>query len=328
MTSSLGAESDPYLKPHEWLVTVSYRSLHSFRDFQGSKELPVPSPPELYANTHVKTFDLGVTYAMTRRLSLTLDLPIQYGSRETYIEHDGISRHTMYADGVGDVRLMGSFWLLDSEKHRNENVSLGLGLKIPTGNSRATDYSYQATGRILRPVDPAIQLGDGGWGILLASQAFKKVAKNTFVYFQGIYLVNPREMNGTESPFGNNPAITGGDIGYIIDSVPDQYLGRIGLTHTIWPAKKLSVSLGARIDGVPSHDLIGGSDGYRLPGYSIAIEPGFSWSRGKNFLALTVPVAVKRHASKSVADVRTNSPFAGIATLADLMVTVSYSRRF
>ena len=69
MTSSLGVESDPYLKPQEWLVTVSYRSLHSFRDFQGSKELPVPSPPALYANTHVKTLDLGVTYAMTRRLS-------------------------------------------------------------------------------------------------------------------------------------------------------------------------------------------------------------------------------------------------------------------
>src|SRR6266480_7358608 len=106
MTPSLGAESNPYLEPHQSVVTVSYRSLHSFRDFQGGKELPVPSPPELYANTHVKTFDLGVTYAMTKRLSLTLDLPIQYGSRETYLEHDGISRHTMSAGGVGDVRLM------------------------------------------------------------------------------------------------------------------------------------------------------------------------------------------------------------------------------
>jgi len=74
--------------------------------------------------------------------------------------------------------------------------------------------------------------------------------------------------------------------------------------------------------------LIGGSEGYRLPGYSVAIEPGLSLSRGKNFLVVTVPVAVKRHGSKSVADVRTNSPFAGIAALADLMVTVSYSRRF
>jgi hypothetical protein len=77
----------------------------------------------------------------------------------------------MHARGVGDVKVTGNFWLFDPDKHRNQNVSLGLGVKTPTGDSAASDYSYRAGGRVLRPVDPAIQLGDGGWGILLVGRA-------------------------------------------------------------------------------------------------------------------------------------------------------------
>ena len=328
MSPSLGVQGTSYLKPHEKLITVSFRSLHSFRDFQGSKKLPVPSPPEIYANTHVYTFDIAATYAATKRLSFTLELPIQHGSRETYYEHDGATLHTMRANGVGDLKVTGNLWLLDPSCHQNGNISLGLGLKAPTGNSGARDYSYRTPGRVLRPVDPAIQLGDGGWGIIFTGHAFKKFSKKTSTYFQGSYLSNPREMNGTQSPFADVPELTGGDIGYIIDSVPDQYLARAGVSHTVWAKKGLAVSLGGRIEGVPSHDLIGGSDGYRLPGYAISIEPGFSISRHKNLFELTVPVAVRRHASKSVADVRTNNPVGGIAALADYTITLSYSRRF
>src|ERR1051325_3708713 len=51
------------LRSHEWSMTVSYRFFHAFRDIQGSKVLPVPSPPDLYANTHVHGLDLSLTYA-------------------------------------------------------------------------------------------------------------------------------------------------------------------------------------------------------------------------------------------------------------------------
>ena len=181
---------------------------------------------------------------------------------------------------------------------------------------------------MLRPVDPAIQLGDGGWGIVLGVQAFSRVFRETFFYLQGFYLINPREMNGTQTTFGDLPEATGGDIGYTIDSVPDQYLGRAGLNHTVWPKAGLSLSLGARIEGVPARDLVGGSEGWRLPGYAISIEPGLSLSRGKNRFTLTAPVAVERHADNLLADERTGSPFKGYAALADFMITASYSRRF
>ena len=134
-------------------------------------------------------------------------------------------------------------------------------------------------------------------------------------------------MKGTQSPFADVPQLTGGDIGYIIDSVPDQYLARAGVNHIVSPKKALAVSVGGRFEGVPSHDLIGGSDGYRLPGYAISIEPGFSILRHKNLFE-TCARRVRRHARKSVADVRTNNPLGGIAALADYTITVSYSRRF
>jgi hypothetical protein len=328
MSPSLGVQGTTYLKPHEWLVSVSFRSLHSFRDFQGSKALPVPSGPDLYANTHVYTFDVSGTYAVNKRFSVTIGIPIQHGSRQTYYEHDAVTLHTMKASGVGDLKVTGNFWLLDPSCHKNGNIAVGVGLKAPTGNHGARDFSFRTTGRVSRPVDPAIQLGDGGWGILLTAHAFKKLADKTVAYAEGTYLSNPKEMNGTQSPFGDVPALTGGDIGYIIDSVPDQYLARGGITQTVWPKKGLSVSAGIRFEGVPAHDLIGGSEGYRLPGYAISIEPGFSISRHKNLFELTVPVAVRRHATKSVADLRTGNPVGGIAALADYLIIASYSRRF
>lgn len=73
-----------------------------------------------------------------------------------------------------------------------------MGIKFPTGDYCAKDYSYRATGPVLCPVDPGIQLGDGGWGLLVEGQAFAKVYTNTFAYVQGRYLVNPRESNGTQ----------------------------------------------------------------------------------------------------------------------------------
>ena len=211
MALSLGAQGNDYLQPHEWLAGVSYRFLHSFRDFHFSEEIPVPSPPWLYANTHVHSWDVTIGYAVTRRMSLTLELPFQYATRDTY-NVDGILQ-TYRSSGLGDVRLIGSYWLFDPNQHSNGNISLALGVKAPTGDSKVTDNDNRAAGPVSRPVDPAIQLGDGGWGIVLGVQAFQKVFKDTSAYLQGNYLISPREMNGTQTPWGDTPAATLGDIG-------------------------------------------------------------------------------------------------------------------
>ena len=326
------AEESPYLQPNEVAASLSYRWLHSFREFHGDRELPYPTDPSLYANTHVHGFDLSATYQVTSRLSVTLEIPIQDGDRTSYYEHDFVHRFTTSAAGLGDLRLLANFWLLEPEKHHDGNINIGLGVKIPTGKDDAMDIFHQPTGLARRPVDPAIQPGDGGWGIITELSAFQKIYTNTFAYAQGIYLINPRDSNGVQQPTGNEDFFTLGEFGYIFNSVPDQYLARAGVGYLIWPKFGLSLSLGSRVEGVPVKDLIGDNHGWRNAGYSFYIEPGLSVAKGPFAFSVTGPVAFKRHADKNLTDIKVSNEFhadiGGNAAFADYLVTVSISWRF
>ena len=308
------------------MATVAYRYFHSFRDFNANgDEVDIPA---IKNDTYVDLFDVAATYAVTKRLSLTLELPIQYGSRTNAGEHDRVHVHTMRASGIGDLRLSAGIWLLNPDKHPDQNIWLSLGVKAPTGDDSASDYSFRPTGPELRPVNSAIQPGDGGWGINLSGNAFAKIFKDTFVYVDGFYLINPRETNGVHTINFDNPNFTRGDTSLMFNSVPDQSMVRGGLARPLWRAIGLSGSLGVRWEGIPPRDLIGGNDGYRLPGYTVSIEPGISISRGKDYLSVTAPVAVYRYGQNSVPGVRTNNPNVGIASFSDYQINVTYSHTF
>jgi hypothetical protein len=333
----------------QWVGTVAYRYFHSFRDFNSNgDEVHVPL---IKNDTYVDIWDVAATYAVNERLNLTLEFPFQYGSRTNSDEHDGVHVHTMRAGGLGDMRLGASFWLLNPRlpaeqsiisdgkqvvagcdpappRYREYNISLGLGVKAPTGDDAASDYSFRPTGPELRAVDPAIQPGDGGWGIILSGNAFAKVFKDTYAYLDGFYLINPRETNGVRTVNFDVPDFTNGDKGLMVNSVPDQSMVRGGLARPVWKAIGLSASLGARWEGIPAHDLIGGSDGWRLPGYSVSIEPGISVSRGKDNISITAPVAVYRYGITSVPFARTHNPLGGIASFSDFQINVTYSHVF
>jgi hypothetical protein len=336
------------LEPNQWVATVAYRYFHSFRDFNSNgDEVHIPL---IKNDTYVDLWDVAATYAVTKRLNLTLELPFQYGSRTNAAEHDGVHVHTMRAAGMGDLRLSANFWLFNPDKppdqnisfdkgkqvagcpapdnYRDYNISLGLGVKAPTGDDAVSDYSFRPTGPELRAVDPAIEPGDGGWGIILSGSGFAKVYKNTFVYLNGFYLINPRETNGVRTVNFDVPPFTHGDKGLMVDSVPDQSLIRGGVAGALWPKIGFSGSLGARWEGIPAHDLIGGSDGWRLPGYSVSIEPGISISHGKEYLSVTAPVAVYRYGITSVPFARTHDPLGGIASFSDFQINVTYSHLF
>ena len=201
-------------------------------------------------------------------------------------------------------------------------------MKAPTGDDNAKDISYQATGPVERPVGLMIQPGDGGWGIVLEMQAYQKLFKNTYAFVAGQYLISPRVQNGTEitvlayDALGMNATL----------SVPDQFFGRAGFLYNIWPSQGLSLILGGRIEGTPVHDLIGGSEGFRFPGYSIAIEPGVNFSKGKHRFSLTTPVSLYRNRMQSVLE-KQESEIAGTTIhggggFYDVLVVASYSRRF
>jgi hypothetical protein len=308
------------------VATIGYRYFHSFRIFNDSGEDVTSSIP--LNDTYIDLFDVVATYAVTKRLSLSLELPFQYGSRTNAFEHDGVHVHTMRATGIGDLRLSANFLLLNPDKHPDQNISLSLGVKAPSGDDAATDTSFRPTGPEERPVDSAIQPGDGGWGIILSGNAFAKLFKDTFVYVNGFYLINPRETNGVHTINFDRLSFTHGDKGLKFNSVPDQSMVRGGLARPLWRAIGLSGTLGVRWEGIPAHDLIGGSDGYRLPGYSVSIEPGISISHGRDYLSVTAPVAVYRYGIASVPLARVHAANAGNASFADYQINVTYSHEF
>ncbi len=90
--------------------------------------------------------------------------------------------------------------------------------------------------------------------------------------------------------------------------------------------KGFGVSLGGRIEGVPAEDLIGGSNGFRRPGYAISVEPGLSYGQGPQAFLLAVPIALQRNRLRSVPD-RLEANRQGDAAFADYLVLFSYQRK-
>ena len=122
---TLDAEGILYLEPNEWVVTVSYRFLHSERPFIGEQE-----PPELHARAgriEIHSTDLGATYAITKRFSGTLTLPFVFSTRSIF--QDDNQRREGSSAGLGDIRLVGNAWVFDPETHPRGNVSFSLGIK-------------------------------------------------------------------------------------------------------------------------------------------------------------------------------------------------------
>jgi hypothetical protein len=104
------------------------------------------------------------------------------------------------------------------------------------------------------------------------------------------YLFNPQETNGVLTRRGNSEF-----------SVPDQYAALLGSMY-VPNIKGLSFYLGGRIEGVPASDLIGGSAGYRRPGYVVSVDPGINYIARNLTFSLNVPYAVYRNRTQSYED--------------------------
>jgi hypothetical protein len=309
---------------HRWLGSVSYRYYESFRHFVGDVEQPQRERLGNNVINQVHTFDVAATYGINDRWTATITFPFIDADRTSLYEHDQTNRHAMHAGGLGDVRIMSDFWLLDPHSHMEGNLALGLGFKAPTGDDKASDTAYRASGPVIRPVDPSIQPGDGGWGIILELQAYQKIFGPLFGYVQGSYMITPQEQNSTETTLGDTPG-TASIRKH--DSIPDQYFGRAGVSWVFWPKHGLTLSLGGRIEGIPVYDAIGGSYGFRRPGCTVSFEPGISWTGKRNSLSLYGPWAVYRNRERSATEVALHRP-GGDAAFADYSILATFTHRF
>jgi hypothetical protein len=319
------------LQAHHWEFSADYRWLHS-RDrdfFVGTAQTPPPpalQPPGGQGiRIDVHTVTLGLTYAATDRVRISVAAPFQTG-RLSIIQDDG-ARHTESVTDLGDVSITGDAWLFNPRSGPTGNVMVGLGLKIPMGSHRDSIEFFTKTGPARRVADPSIQPGDGGWGIVMQLQAFQEVLPGALAYLSASYLLNPRVQ--TEATIGRPIGLPGDPaVGtpYHL-SVPDAYTLRSGVSYAVAPQWGLSASLGGRLDGVPVEDLVSGGDAnFRRPGYSVFVDSGLELSQGSNTFTLNVPV-------RAYADRRANLydrivDVQGGGNLAKWQVLAGYSHRF
>ncbi len=317
ISPSLGGHGGVYLAAGEWLAGLAYRSLSADRWYVGKdlREDEAPFGHPLFLNIY--SADVTVGYGITDRWGASLTIPFSYGTHSRYYA-DGV-RHKVSAGGLGDVSLSGNFWFFDPRTHFDGNIQASLGVKSPSGRNDVKDEFFLANGSVVqRPVDQAIQLGDGGWGVLLQMQAFQKLFANAYGYVTGSYLVNPQNTTDVASPILTVPL-----------SVPDVYSARTGLVYSPSFAPKLSVSLGGRLDGIPLRDLVGGSDGFRRPAIIGYVDPGIVLSFGRTTISASLPFSVYRDFRASLIDRQLHVP--GTVSGGDLamyLVFVGIDRRF
>jgi len=312
-----GGQGDVYLRRHRWQAGVAYRRLSSNQFIVGHKVRNDLGPQGEASFVESNSIVLSLARGLTDRLSLAVNVPFASGS-SSHVYKD-LVRHRTSARGLGEVNLMASYWLRGTGLQPGGNLSIGVGVKAPTGKHAGGGYFWKQSGdSIPFPVDQSIQLSDGGWRLILQVEGFEPLFSRTYVYAAGSYTANPRKT--TEVVLPTNLSIHWG--------VPDTFNARVGAAMTIWPERGVTISLGGRVDGTTRKDLIGGrDDGFRRPGIVGYVDPGISatW-RGRSF-ALDVPVrAYKRFRPSYLDPSVTGRPGGG--GLARYLVLVSLSQRF
>lgn len=321
-----GAASKLVPTKGEWQVSLSYRGLDSDTHYSGSERQRQRERENTYVINTQQALDIGVSYTATDRLAFTLGIPLVKSSWAvpTPIRPVPGPRAKQESSGLGDISLTGRYWMFAPESRHN--VSLGLGVKAPTGDYNVTQAypNIDGTNLAVKAVDQSVQPGDGGWGILFDVQAFRQYSKAT-LFASGTYLANPRDTNGTPSiivglGLQNNPGFA--EEGLLVNSVPDQYLVRMGAVMPLGQTG-LGASLAYRVEGLPRYDLIGSSHGWRRPGYEMFVEPGIAYSKGSSTWSLNVPIGFYRN--------REPNPYSGRegdATFPDYILLTGISYRF
>ncbi len=327
--------SGGYLQQGHWQITFDYRHQYSFRHFVGPVEQVYREQGHSEVRNRINLLDASLTYQITPRWSATGNVPLEFASRRYYIKAgsiNGAPSTDIIGDygvsGVGDVSLMGQVWLWNPNANPSHNIQLGLGVQAPTGRDNIQSHFVEIPGQpaVTATADYSIQPGIGVWAIPASLSAFQSLNKSMQVYLNGTYLVTPSETNGVANPAPPGFPPPASQNAYI--SAADEYLGQFGVAYSFASVPGLTGTLGIRQEGVPAHDLIGGNEGFRRPGYAVSLEPGIIYilHNGRDYLTANIDRAFYRNRIASVPDLQLGTH--GDAAFADWLWLASFTHRF
>jgi hypothetical protein len=312
-----GSGGDIYLPRGVWQLGLGYRYVNSDQLIVGHEARNDLAPGGIGSFVHSQSLNISLVYGVTDRLSLTLNAPVSRGSVETGYA-DGL-RHTNSSAGLGDLSASASYWLRNAQAFQpGGNVAIGFGVKAPTGKKDIQGTFWKADGTSIPfPVVPTIQLGDGAWGFVVNTKAFRPVMERSYLYGGGSYTLVPKKTTGVmRSPTSTVPW-----------SAPDSWDANVGLSTIVSSAMGLSVNFGALAYGTPRRDIIGGrDDAHRLPATVAYVSPGIGITRGAQTFTFSVPVRAYMDFRPSYVDQAAGKPGGG--GLARRLVLASYAVRY
>jgi hypothetical protein len=369
--NSMCSSNSYNLSKGEFQIGAAYRYFHSWRHFVGTDEKKFRQTTQggfnydgtekgNAVNIYSHAIDLNLSYAISDRIQFNLAIPYVHNERSQVlatkkgakINIDGEQkdqvlegiRYSVFAQGLGDIRINSTFWVFDPKTVTKGNLQIGAGIKLNTGSHTKKDVGLFLDPKTkhgnlvydsLVMMDQAIQPGDGGVGFSIELQGFRQLYRGIYGFANGYYLFNPRESNGSYKS-----AAKPGLDGYNIYASPDQYFVRAGFMTSVLSSKNLTFSLAGRWEGIPAYDALGGQVAYRRPGYVVAVEPGVSYRSGKHSIGLLVPYNFIKNRIQSAADIADqnlqNSKIAdasqkvhvqGDAAFADYSINLTYSYR-
>ena len=311
----MGLQNQPYLQAHTWQAQLSYQYGDANQLYIGDQRNDAAGPFGVPPDRKVQILDLDVLYGITNRWSADLSVPFVFSSggteQGTAQSHQFVSQSS---SGVGDIAFEAEYWISNPAKPGRVNGSVGLGFVAPTGSDSVTALSYNINPPQSRPIDEAFQQGSGGWYALLRAQGTAQVSGPFFAYASGYYGLSLTK---------HTDVIQGG----AFRAVPDTYSGRLGVAYLLPVLQGVVLSFGGRINGVTVRDVIGGGDLYfRRPGYEIYVEPGLTWTLGRNMASISVPIRVYQKQLDSLLDASLNRHLG--QDFAPYLLRASYARRF
>lgn len=312
------------LEPGHWQITEGLRHQFSYKHYVGDVYQEQRAQLGNAVQNKINLMTTNLTYQWTPRVSVELDMPFLFASRKSQS-----SPIKYQSSGVGDVIIGANVWLLDPRHASKRNLSIGLGMLMPSGNDDVqNNVNTNTTGTgsptyVTAPVDYSVQPGNGGWGLVMQWMGYHKINHTLTFYSDGDYIATQGGTNGiargaTQSatqPLNNQVAIA------------DQYLAEGGVSFPLHWMKGLTGTLSVRDEGVPASNLFPVSnDGFRRPGYAVSAGPGAQWAHGNNILTAGVYKALRRDRTVSYPDTVYNAH--GDAAFAEYVWLASVTHRF
>ena len=311
-TDSLGNEAGT------WNITFTGRNSTADHHYNGTVYQVQRQTEQTYVVNRQNSMTATVSYQLTNRVSLNAGIPFVEASWGIPSPRAGgpAARANENARGIGDITTLARYAVVDPASGRSWNLMIGGGVKLPTGDSGATDVfpDNQGLNNLERHVDISVNPGDGGWGVILDLQGYKQLGRFT-TFGSGTWLANPRDTAAAT----RGTLVTATATNF--NTVSDQFVFRTGTAIAL--TEHVSASIAWRMEGVPRYDVLGDSHGFRRPGVEMYWEPGVTFTSGRHSVSFNFPVGYYYN--------RFTNPYtksAGDSTFPEYVNIATYSMRF